>query len=179
MTYVDRQAPPGGEDRFRTETHVVQGRVGRRTMLGGLAAIGAAGLIGASHTVAQEATPDASDSESATTDKFAEAGERYQFFVAQLAVGLGQSDVAAVDAAIRAALRAVVEDRFAAGEISRNDADALISQIDTSVAPIKAGFHRGRRIGGPRDGRSDDSDGVGGSGEDDDSLPTTEATPTL
>lgn len=79
--------------------------------------------------------------------------EAYQDFLGKVTTNLGMSDTAAVDLAIREALKAMVDERFAAGEISRNNADTLKERIDTSAAPIGI-LSLGRRMARRRDRRS-------------------------
>lgn len=153
-------------------------RLGRRYMLAGVAALGAVGVTGAGRAVAIDTLePDWEDGDRANPvlsrygdwldddwddddwddddwddDDFrdnAETGAIYQDFVARLAENLGDSDAAAVDAAIRDTLTAMVEERFAAGEISRNLANDVIAWIGTSHLPVAAllvgGMRRRRR----------------------------------
>ena len=184
MAQVDQDSITQERDHSAIAPPLRGHHVNRRAMLGGMAALGAGGLLGSSRTSAQDATPEATDdagaSESPTApSRSTRAGETYQALVAQLAANLGQSDVTAVDTAIRDALKTLVEEQFAAGSISRNDADALISGIDTSVAPIHAGFrgghgHRGRH---DRDSKRQDTAEAGGSGADGSGTPAADATP--
>lgn len=138
----------------------------RRRLMAGAAGIGAATLLGARLAGAQEdATPAEDD---LTTDPRQEAEDAaaalYQNFLGKLALSLGVADAATLDLAIRDALKAIVDETFAAGEISANFATERKAAIDESVAPIgigAAGFLRGSFGGGqggrggrgPRDGR--------------------------
>ena len=129
--------------------------------------------IGASQVLAQDATPTPSDETGGTTDqqpdKMAEIGAAYQNFVRKLASNLGESDSAKVDTAIRDALKAMVDEQYTDGNISRNLADDLKSRIDSSEAPLAVAMlagrgilriehRRDRRHGGPNDGQPGDDD---------------------
>jgi Arc/MetJ family transcription regulator len=163
----------------------------RRFVVGGSAsavALTMAGLAAQRAVNAQDATPTPSTGTEppATTD--GETTNRYDAFVAALATALGSGDAATVDAAIRTALKQMVDDKFAAGNISANEATARKEQIDTAESPLggfgfgghggKGGIRGGRNDarGGQNDGQpggSDESDGTGS----DETAPETEATP--
>jgi hypothetical protein len=114
-------------------------------------------------------------------------GELYQDFVAKVAAALGETDLAVVDTAIRDALKAIIDERVEAGEISRNLATELRERIDTSEVPLMVlgvgGFGKARaeRIHKRRrNRRRDERDAGKDSGESEDShTPADEATPTL
>ena len=121
--------------------------IGRRNLLAGIGGLGLAGVIGINRVLAQEATPTATDDEDASDDPdavvedaFADAereiGEAYQNFVAKLADQLGNTDAATVDTAIRNALKAMVDQEFDEGNISRNLATEIKERIDASEAPL-------------------------------------------
>jgi hypothetical protein len=152
----------------------------RRFVVGGSASavtLAMAGLATRQAVHAQDATPAPSPDTKTS---------RYDLFVAALAAALGSGDATAVDAAIRTALKQLVDDEFAAGNISANEATARKEQIDTAASPLGTGGIGGGR-GGRHDGRG--KDGVGGNGRRDDDArdpgatdpgstdPATEATP--
>ena len=66
------------------------------------------------------------------------------------------ADPASVDTGIRDALKTMVDDRLAAGEISANAATEAKAEIDASEAPLRVGY--GERGGGhgPGSGFGDD-----------------------
>src|SRR6476619_2545393 len=160
--------------------------VGRRNVIAGIAGLGIAAGIGASQVLAQDATPTPSDETGGTTeqqpDKAAEIGAAYQNFVGKLATNLGESDSAKVDTAIRDALKAMVDEQYNDGNISRNLADDLKSRIDSSEAPLAVAMiagrgilriehRRDRRHGGPDDDQPGDDDTT--------EQPSTESTPSI
>jgi hypothetical protein len=65
-----------------------------------------------------------------------EIGEAYDNFVAKLAEQLGDTDAATVDTGIRNALKAMVDQEFDEGNISRNLATEIKERIDESEAPL-------------------------------------------
>jgi len=159
--------------------------LGRRNVIAGIAGLGIAAGIGASQVLAQDATPTPSDETGGTTDqqpdKAAEIGAAYQNFVGKLATNLGESDSAKVDTAIRDALKAMVDEQYNDGNISRNLADDLKSRIDSSDAPLAVAMIAGRgilRIEHRRD-RRHGGQGDGQPGDDDTTTeqPSTEGTP--
>jgi hypothetical protein len=163
--------------------------IGRRNVIAGIAGLGVAAGIGASQVLAQDATPSATEEPSDTTideqpGKMAEIGAAYQDFVGKLATNLGESDTAKVDTAIRDALKAMVDDQYTAGNISRNLADDLKSRIDSSDAPLAVAMLGGmgfRRVERRRDRRHDgqnDDDTQPGDG-DTTEQPSTESTPSI
>ena len=157
----------GAEREAAVSLGIVERRVGRRLLLTGIAALGAAGALGATSAASQDdSTPPGTDDDD--TGARPEIGEAYTNFVEKLAANLGAADVAAVDAAIRDALAAMVEERFAAGEISRNHADELIERIQTADAPLGGILGRGmrQRRRKRRKNRGNDSDTSGADGSD-------------
>ena len=154
--------------------------VGRRNVVAGIAALGLGGAFGVTRAFAQDATTtppaeddvedDDDDLEDDELEEFdepeleAEFGEAYQNFVAKLAANLGETDTTVVDTAIRDALVAMVEERFAAGDISRNLADEVIERIQTGEAPLAVVMMGGLRMHGierrreRREDRWDDDD---------------------
>jgi hypothetical protein len=162
--------------------------VGRRNVIAGIAGLGIAAGIGVTQVVAQTATPSATDqtgdTATAQTDKAAEIGAAYTNFVGKLTTNLGESDPTKVDTAIRDALKAMVDEQFDAGNISRNLADDLKTRIDSSNAPLAVamlggmGLHRMERRQERRHKRRDDHQ----SGSDSDTTtekPGTEASPSV
>jgi len=162
--------------------------LGRRNVIAGIAGLGIAAGIGASQVLAQDATPTPSDETGGTTDqqpdKMAEIGAAYDDFVGKLTTNLGESDTAKVDTAIRDALKAMVDDQYNQGNISRNLADDLKSRIDSSDAPLAVAMIAGRgilRIEHRRDRRHGGQDD-GQPGDDNDTTteqPSTESTPSI
>jgi hypothetical protein len=136
------------------------------TALGiGIVVGGAAGMPSAR---AQDATPSAQTPAQAQqrSDFEAQRAQAYKDFVAALANELGD-DQAAVDAAIRTALKQEVDKRQVAGDLSVEQAAAMKAVIDVSQAPLFSGFggHRGPH---GVDGRGDfeDHGPRGGRGEE-------------
>jgi hypothetical protein len=124
---------------------------------------------------AQEATPPAQTHPA--NDFEAQRAQAYDDFVSALASELG-ADEAAVDAAIRTALKQQVDARQAADDLSTEQAAAIKAVIDVSDAPLFAGFggrggmagfddHDGRHGPGGHDGFA----GRGPRGGDDDLSP--------
>jgi len=160
----------------------------RRRMIAGAAALGAATVVGTGIARAQDstATPGIKDGGDTTntseaTDRATQSAERYQDFVSKLASNLGLAGATGVDTAIRDALKGMIDDQLAAGEIAANNATAWKTEIDESVAPLKigspgAGGHRG---GGRGPGSGDQSDHLApGSGSDaEDNVNDPSATP--
>jgi hypothetical protein len=141
----------------------------RRRMVAGAAALGAVSLAGIRSAQAQDtttpATPGADTTES--TDQVSQAAESYQNFVLKLATNLGVADAASVDTGIRDALKTMVDERLAAGEISANFATERKTEIDASEAPLWVGF--GERGGhGFGDNRDNDPKPGNAPGSDDD-----------
>jgi hypothetical protein len=163
--------------------------LGRRNVIAGIAGLGIAAGIGASQVLAQDATPTPSDETGGTTsgeqpDKAAEIGAAYQNFVGKLATNLGESDTAKVDTAIRDALKAMVDEQYNDGKISRNLADDLKSRIDSSDAPLAVAMLGGmglRRVERRRDRRHDGQNDDDTQPGDDDTTeqPSTESTPSI
>jgi hypothetical protein len=163
--------------------------IGRRNVIAGIAGLGVAAGIGVTQVVAQTATPSATEEPGGSTsgeqpDKAAEIGAAYQDFVGKLATNLGESDTAKVDTAIRDALKAMVDDQYTAGNISRNLADDLKSRIDSSDAPLAVAMLGGmglRRVERRRDRRHDGQNDDDTQPGDDDTTeqPSTESTPSI
>ena len=164
----------------------------RRNLLVGIGALGIAGSFGANKVLAQESTPtaaevdktDAEDSGDEEINNTPQIGEKYLDFVAKLAANLGETDATVVDTAIRDALKAMVDDEFDAGDISRNAATAIKERIDSSDAPIAVMMigGMGRRMRDRRSRRRDETEDSRENGESEPSdtsiLPTTEPTVT-
>lgn len=158
--------------------------MGRRNVIAGMAGLGIAAGLGPNRVRAQEATPSADDDtdddgvggETSDGDIDAEIGAAYQNFVGKLAANLGQTDTTAVDTAIRDALKAIVDEEFAAGDISQNLATELKDRIDTSPAPLRLGGLRRLRRGRLKR-RRDDEDDDDTDDQGDIELPTGEVTP--
>lgn len=115
------------------------------------------GAITGPGVFAQSATPAATSgttangttangTATATTKDAAEQAE-YQAFITALGTNLGISDPTKVDAAIRAALKQMVDDQFTAGNISANEATAEKAAIDASsgagLLNLGMGMHGG------------------------------------
>jgi hypothetical protein len=159
----------------------------RRRVVAGAAGLGAASLLGLRMAHAQDttATPGAgttvTDETTDATDATDLRAESYQDFVDKLAANLGMTDTASVDTAIRDSLKAMIDDRLAAGEISANSATEWTAEIDSSVAPLRVGFFGD---GGPRGGHGPGGDRGNGMkpgrapGMDDDSNDSTTPTDT-
>jgi Arc/MetJ family transcription regulator len=134
------------------------------------------GAISNHGVFAQESTPEAE-----STPAVGSAGETdtsaYDDFVAALAVELGISDPATVDAAIKETLKQQVDEQLAAGEISANRATELKARIDAGDFGPLFGFGRGDHggRGGPRPGDVDDKSGQDDSGAGSDAAPTATA----
>lgn len=168
--------------------------VGRRMFVAGATGLGLATLLGVGAAFAQDDSDEEDDTDlDETTDdlddddaaedaaKAAQAGEAYQNFVGKLTTNLGLTDTATVDLAIRDALKAMVDEKFAEGSISQNDADALKERIDTGVSPLGvvglAGMRgRGRKR---RRERIKDAAGDGSDVGSDSEAPTVESTPSI
>jgi hypothetical protein len=152
-------------------------------------ALSLAGLAANRAVNAQDATPEpgsTTDNGNGTTgtaeSKEAEAGTKYQEFVAALATNLGASDAATVDTAIRTTLKGLVDAELAAGDIAANDATERKAAIDASVAPIRIGGFGGHDgpggFGGERGGRGNSRPGDDADDSDDGAAPGVNATPT-
>ena len=155
--------------------------LGRRNVIAGIAGFGIAASIGAREVLAQESTPEVDDSDESdpgeddqapTGEMAAERGAAYENFVGKVSTNLGEPDTAAVDTAIRDALKAMVDEQFDAGKISENLATKLKEKIDTSPAPLPIGMrgglrqHRMERRGKRRHDRRDGKDGSDDSGQE-------------
>jgi hypothetical protein len=88
---------------------------------------------------AQTQDPAQIDWEQQRLDFEAERAEAYDSFIAALATELG-NDEAAVDAAIRTALKAQVDALQTAGDLDAERAAAAKAVIDVSEAPLFSGF---------------------------------------
>ena len=161
--------------------------LGRRNVIAGIAGLGIAAGIGASQVLAQDATPSATEETGDGTtgdqpEKAAQIGAAYQNFVGKLATNLGESDSAKVDTAIRDALKAMVDEQYNDGNISRNLADDLKSRIDLSEAPLAVAMIAGRgilRIEHRRDRRHGGPDDDQPGDEDTTEQPSTESPPSI
>ena len=175
-----------------SEPTFIRRTFGRRDIIAGVSGMGLAGVFGLRQARAQDEVEDDEEDEDQGSTVEIEVfgrpmpGERYQDFVAKLAASLGETDPTVVDTAIRDALKAIVDERFDAGEISRNLADEIKEKIDTSEAPLMAlgvGGHgmarRGMKLRRQRrkDRRNDD-DSSDGQGDSKNNKPSNSATPT-
>lgn len=166
--------------------NVEKSQVTRRRVISGIAGVGAAVIAGTTLARAQESTPEAGTTEDTDTDTTSpdEArGANYQTFLTKLAAELSLTDTTALDTDIRDALKAMVDDVLAAGDLAANDATDIKTAIDESVSPIKIGFfsHDGFGAGpGGMGGRSNSRDtrSNGKPGDDPDTDSDTTATPT-
>jgi hypothetical protein len=160
--------------------------VNRRLVMAGFAGVGAAALIGGKLTSvqAQDSDDDDDDDDSddddygTTMDPELEAKllALYDVFLGSVATELGVADTASIDLAIRNGMKAVVDQRFADGEISANRADERKAAIEAAVVPMCIGGRGlGDRMRDRRDGREwdDDDDSDDGDDSDDDATPTT------
>jgi hypothetical protein len=113
----------------------------------GVTALGLGVLIGGStgtpFAFAQESTPSAQTPAQTqaqqTNDWEAQKAQDYDDFISSLATELGD-DKAAVDTAIRTALKQQVDAKQAAGELSVEQSAAIKAVIDVSQAPLFAGL---------------------------------------
>jgi hypothetical protein len=87
----------------------------------------------------QEENPTPIDHEQQRIEFEAERAEAYDSFIAALAAELG-NDEAAVDAAVRTALKAQVDALQTAGDLDAERAAAAKAVIDVSEAPLFSGF---------------------------------------
>jgi hypothetical protein len=132
-------------------------QVTRRRVISGIAGVGAAVITGATLARAQESTPEAGTDSTDTTDTTTPdetRGSNYQTFLTKLAAELSLTDTTALDTDIRDALKAMVDDVLAAGDLAANDATDMKTAIDESPSPIKIGFFSHSEFG----------DGPGGMG---------------
>jgi hypothetical protein len=176
------------------EPTFIRRTIGRRDVIAGVSGLGLAGVFGLRQVGAQDELEDdeedGDDSSTMEIEVFGRPmpGELYQDFVAKVAAALGETDLAVVDTAIRDALKAIIDERFEAGEISRNLATELKERIDTSEVPLMAvavgghGMARAERIHKRRRNRrrEDERDDTGteSSESEDSDTPADEATPT-
>jgi len=121
-------------------------RIGRRNILAGMAGLGVVASLGATRAFAQGNASNGTNQTDRTAVREAHMAAAYQNFLGKLAANLGESDTSVVDTAIRDALKAMVEEQFEAGEISRNLADEIKGQIDSGVAPFGFGVMGGLGI---------------------------------
>lgn len=111
----------------------------------GATALGLGILVGGSAGMpfarAQESTPSAQapTQTQQVNDREAQRARAYDDFVAALATQLGD-DKAAVDTAIRTALKQQVDAQQAAGALSVEQAAAMKAVIDVTQAPLLGGF---------------------------------------
>jgi hypothetical protein len=168
-------------------TTIISTPVSRRLVMASWAGMGAAALIGAKLASAKESIPtigDRDDDETCSSDDRraemeANAAARYATFLASMADTLGAADTASVDRAIRDALKAVVDETLAAGDISANFATERKAAIDAAIVPIAIGG--GSFLRGGRDGRMGRDGCKPGEMTSDDSSteePSEESTPT-
>ena len=147
------------------------------------------GGITTSGAFAQDtATPDGDAGQQAFMQAQTEA---YTAFIGNVAGDLGD-DPAAVDQAVRDALKQQVQDRFDAGEITEEEAAAAIAVIDVTDVPLPVGMlafgghgpmggDGHGPMGGERHGRGgdmhdDDEDHEDGEAQEGE-MPASEATP--
>lgn len=153
---MDMQPLEIGQTEGAEDDRIVDRVVGRRIVLAGVAGLGMASLIGLNVALAQDSTDDTESeddndidgSDDVDTEIDAEVGAAYQNFLGKLTTNLGMTDTSEVDLAIRASLKAMVDEKFTEGSISQNDADAIKERIDTGVSPLGVamlGGVRGRR----------------------------------
>ena len=131
------------QDEVATAEAVADRNLGRRTFVAAATGVGLASILGIGVAFAQD---DDDDDETDDTDmddvfdddadEINQIGEGYQNFLGKLTKNLGLPDSATVDLAIRDALKAMVDEKFADGSISKNDADALKDRIDTGASPL-------------------------------------------
>ena len=139
----------------------------------GATALGLGVLIGGStgtpFAFAQASTPSAQTpaqtQQQQANDWEAQKAQDYDDFISALATSLGD-DKAAVDTAIRDALKQQVDAKQTAGELSVEQAAAIKAVIDVSQAPLFSGFEgRGGMHG--FEGHGDFDGGRGSRGGDD------------
>ncbi|CAN5476617.1 hypothetical protein BH09CHL1_BH09CHL1_10240 [soil metagenome] len=131
-------------------------QVTRRRVISGIAGVGAAVIAGTTLARAQESTPEAGTTDDTdTTDTTTPddmRGSNYQTFLTKLAAELSLTDTTALDTDIRDALKAMVDDELAAGDLAANDATDMKTAIDESTSPIKVSFFSHDGFGGGMDG---------------------------
>jgi hypothetical protein len=168
------------------EPTFIRRSIGRRNVIAAVTGMGLAGAFGIRQTLAQDEVENEDDEDGAAFEH-PEFSEQYRNFVTKLARALGETDPEVVDTAIRDALKAIVDEQFDAGEISRNLATEIKARIDASDAPLGVamlGAMRMRRMERRRNRRkdrdADERDGMdGGASESEDTGATTDvATPT-
>lgn len=172
-----------------------RGSVTRRKVISGIAGAGAAAIVGTTLARAQESTStpetgtdSTTDTEDTTTPENSRATQ-YQTFLTKLAAVLSITDTTTLDTGIRDALKGIIDDELAAGDIAANAATEAKTAIDESTAPLS--FHLGLggamgsfggQFGGPGMGGRGNAQFPGGKPGDSDSTETedgtSEATPT-
>jgi hypothetical protein len=100
---------------------------------------GAAGMPFANAQTSTPAAQSPAQTQQQANDWEAQKAQDYDDFISSLATSLGE-DKAAVDTAIRDALKQQVDAKQAAGELSVEQAAAIKAVIDVSQAPLFAGF---------------------------------------
>lgn len=168
------------------------GSVTRRRVISGIAGMGAAAIAGTSLARAQ----DSSSTPESGTDSTTDAGDtttpettretQYQTFLTKLATALSIADTTTLDAGIRDALKGIVDDELAAGDIAANAATEAKAAIDEATSPIS--FHLGLgggsmggfggQFGGPGMGGRRNNQFPGKPDDGTDTDDTSEATPT-
>lgn len=107
-----------------------------------------AGISGASPATAQETAASVPASQEGDLAEWeAERAARYEEFLARFTEHLGLDDPAVVETAFTETLKEMVDERFAAGEISANLAEELKTRIDEAESPLLFG----RLLPGPGD----------------------------
>lgn len=114
-----------------------------------LVALLGVGVVAGGGVFAQNATPAAGTSGSTTATT-------YQDFVGKLAANLGISDPTKVDAAIKTALKQMVDEQLTAGHISADQANAAKQAIDNGQF---GGDLLGLGQSGPNDNRQERGNG--------------------
>jgi hypothetical protein len=126
---------------------IARGSVTRRKVISGIAGVGAAVITGTALARAQESTstPESGiDSTTDTEDTTTPENNRetqYQTFLTKLAAALSITDTTTLDTGIRDALKGIIDDQLAAGDIAANAATEAKTAIDEATAPIS--FHLG------------------------------------
>lgn len=172
------------------------GSVTRRRVISGIAGVGAAAIVGTTLARAQESTStpetgtdSTTDTEDTTTPE-ERVATQYQTFLTKLAAALAMSDTTTLDTGIRDALKGIIDDELAAGDIAANAATEAKTAIDEATAPISfrlgaggdfkgGGF--GGQFGGPSMGGRGNGRSRGEKPDDGDTKTeddTSEATPT-
>jgi hypothetical protein len=169
--------------------NVEKSQVTRRRVISGIAGVGAAVIAGTTLARAQESTPETGTTDTTdTTDTTTPddmRGSNYQTFLTKLSAELSLTDTTALDTDIRDALKAMIDDELAAGDLAANDATDMKTAIDESISPIKIGsFSRNgfgdgpSGMGGGMNSRSNRSNGMPGDDTEKSDDTDTTATPT-